>query len=148
MTQPLYHRTAPPFRLKQPVSILMPVYNEVDVIEDVVEEWVRDVIRHLPKGSEMIFDEGGSTDGTREILHRLTGKYRFIRVILNQKKEGFAAAARRLYQEAKCPLIFFTDSDGQYVAADFWKVARHIHAYDVVHGAKLGRKDPWPRRLF
>jgi glycosyltransferase involved in cell wall biosynthesis len=139
---------APPFKMKQPVSILMPVYNEADVIEDVVEEWVRDVVRHLPRGSEFIFDEGGSTDGTREILARLARKYRFIRVIWNARKEGFAAAARRLYGEARCPLIFFTDSDGQYIAADFWKVARYVPAYDVVHGAKLGRKDPLPRRLF
>jgi glycosyltransferase involved in cell wall biosynthesis len=133
--------------LAQPVSVLMPVCNEADIIEDVIEEWVRDVFRYLPPGSEFLFDEAASTDGTREILARMCAKYPFIRVMYHDRKDGFAAAARRLYHEAKCPLIFFTDSDGQYLAADFWKLTKHIDHYDVIHGAKLGRKDPLLRRL-
>ncbi len=132
----------------EPVSILMPVCNEAEIIEDVIEEWVQDVFRYLPEGSEFLFDDGASTDGTREILGRMCEKYPFIRVRYSDRKEGFAAAARRLYSEARCPLIFFTDSDGQYVAADFWKLAKHVPTYDFVHGAKIGRKDPLGRRLF
>jgi glycosyltransferase involved in cell wall biosynthesis len=134
--------------ISMPVSILMPVYNEADILEDVIEEWVGDVFRYLPEGSEFIFDEGGSTDDTREILDRLCKKYPFIQVIYNKQKDGFAAAARRLYLKASCPLTFFTDSDGQYIASDFWKLSKYISRYDVVHGAKLGRKDPLARRLF
>ena len=51
------------------------------------------------------------------------------------------------YTEPQRPLVFFTDSDGQYVLADFWKLAKHIDHYDLVHGAKLGRKDPFVRRI-
>lgn len=129
------------------VSVLMPVSNEADIIEDVIEEWVRDVIQYLPEGSEFLFDEAGSTDGTREILHRMCEKYPFVRVMYHDVKDGFAAAARRLYSAARCPLVFFTDSDGQYVAEDFWKLAKHIDRYDLVHGAKLGRKDSLIRRV-
>jgi glycosyltransferase involved in cell wall biosynthesis len=133
--------------LKQPVSILMPVYNEAEVIEAVVEEWVADVIRYLPEGSELVFDEGGSNDGTREILGRLCTKYPFIRVIYNERKDGFANAARRLYTSAKCPWVFFTDSDGQYIASDFWKIAKFADRYDYIRGGKIGRKDPIFRRI-
>lgn len=138
----------PIIELREPVSILMPVSNEADVIEEVVEEWVREVISHLPLGSELLFDEAASTDGTRDILQRLTIKYPFINVEYRDKKDGFANAARRLYERAKCPWIFFTDSDGQYVARDFWKLAKHIDSrYDLIRGAKIGRKDPLIRRL-
>ena len=138
----------PVIELREPVSILMPVSNEADVIEKVVEEWVREVISHLPAGSELLFDEAASTDGTRDILQRLTIKYPFINVEYHNKKDGFANAARRLYERAKCPWIFFTDSDGQYVARDFWKLAKHIDSrYDLIRGAKIGRKDPLIRRL-
>jgi len=138
----------PVINLAVPVSILMPVSNEADVIEDVVEEWVRDVISYLPCGSELLFDEAASTDGTRDILQRLTAKYPFINVEYRDGKDGFANAARRLYDRAKCPWIFFTDSDGQYVASDFWKLAKHIDSqYDLIRGAKIGRKDPFIRRL-
>jgi glycosyltransferase involved in cell wall biosynthesis len=130
-----------------PVSILMPVSNEAEVIEDVIEEWVRDVFQYLPAGSEFLLDEAASTDGTREILQRLCSKYPFLKVTYNEKKDGFAAATRRLYAAARCPLVFFSDSDGQYVAEDFGKLAKHIDRYDLVHGAKLGRKDAFLRRL-
>jgi glycosyltransferase involved in cell wall biosynthesis len=119
-------------QLKEPVSILMPVCNEAEVIESVIEEWVQDVIKYLPEGSEFLFDEAASTDGTREILQRMCKTYPFIKVTYNEKKDGFAASARRLYKAAKCPYVFFTDSDGQYVAADFWKLAKSINRYDYI----------------
>lgn len=132
---------------KQPVSIVMPVCNEAAIIEEVVEEWVSEVFKYLPEGSEILFDEAASTDGTREILQRLQKKYPFIRVTFNPVKDGFAAAAKRLYQGAKCPLIFFTDSDGQYAASEFWKLTSFIEGYDIVHGAKITRQDPIYRRI-
>jgi len=137
-----------PVPLPGPVSILMPVCNEAEVIEEVIEEWVRDVFQHLPPGSELVFDDGASNDGTREILARAVEKYPFVRVLYDERRDGFAAAARRLYQTAKCPWVFFTDSDGQYVAADFWRLAGQAGQYDVIHGVKVGRKDPWLRRVF
>ena len=137
---------APVIKIASPVSILMPVYNEVDVIEFVIQEWIDDVVQFLPEGSEFILEDGNSTDGTTDIIRRLALKYPFIRLIVNPAKDGFSSAARRLYHEAKCPLVFFTDSDGQYVASDFWKLAPYIETYDLVHGAKMGRKDPALRR--
>ena len=129
------------------VSILMPVSNEADIIEGVVEEWVEEVFQYLPEGSELLFDEAASTDGTREILKRLCAKYPFIKVCYNEKKDGFAAAARRLYAAARCPFVFFTDSDGQYVASEFWKLTSYADAHAIVHGAKIGRQDPFLRKV-
>jgi glycosyltransferase involved in cell wall biosynthesis len=131
----------------QPVSILMPICNEAEVIEGVIEEWVQEVIQFLPQGSELVFDEAASTDGTREILSRMMIKYPFIRTQFNEKKDGFAAAAARLYMTARCPLVFFTDSDGQYVAEEFWKLAPYVSEYDIVHGAKIGRQDNFFRKV-
>jgi len=138
----------PIIEFSEPVSILMPISNEVDVIEEVIEEWVASVISYLPKGSQLLFDEAASTDGTREILSRLQVKYPFIDVEYREKKDGFGNAAKRLYERAKCPWIFFTDSDGQYIASDFWKIAKFTNSnYDLIRGAKIGRKDPLIRRV-
>jgi len=131
----------------EPVSILMPVCNEQEVIEAVIEEWAQDVIQYLPAGSELMIDDA-STDGTRDILAKLIARYPFIKVFYQDKKDGFANAARRLYKNANCPWIFFTDSDGQYIAKDFWKLAKHINNnFDLIRGAKVGRKDPMLRRV-
>lgn len=137
-------RTRP--KLAQAVSVLMPVYNEIDVIETVVEEWARDVFAYLPEGSELLFDDS-STDGTTDALERLRARHPFIR-INRSKRDGFFNSAMRLYRLADCDLVFFTDSDGQYVAADFWKVAAQIEHNDMVHGAKVDRHDPRYRLTF
>jgi dolichol-phosphate mannosyltransferase len=134
-------------RLSQPISILMPVCNEADIIRDVIGEWFTEVLQYAPQGSEMVFDDGASTDGTREILGDLARtKYPFIRVI-QSVRDGFAAAARRLYSAATCPLVFFTDSDGQYVPAEFWKLVPYLERSHLVHGAKVNRQDPAIRRV-
>jgi glycosyltransferase involved in cell wall biosynthesis len=80
-----------------PVSILMPVRNEADVIEMVIDEWVNDVFRYLPDGSEILLDDAASTDGTRQILECRCQKYPFLHVRFNERPDGFLAAARRLY---------------------------------------------------
>jgi hypothetical protein len=126
----------------------MPVSNEADVIESVVEEWVEKVFKYLPNGSEFIFEEAGSGDGTKEILHQLSIKYPFIKVFYRDEKDGFGNAAKRLFHHASCPLIFFTDSDGQYIPDDFWKIAKYQDQdFDLIRGAKIGRKDPLARRI-
>ena len=127
-----------------PVSVLMPVYNEADVIEQVIREWQTDVMAWLPAGSELLLDDGDSTDGTKAILTRLSIEFVNIRVLWS-RREGFAMAARRLYGEARGDFLFFTDSDGQYVASEFWKVADLIGTADVAHGTKQNRQDPWLR---
>ena len=125
--------------LKEPVSILMPVCNEVDIIEEVMDEWINQVLAKLPAGSELILDDC-STDGTERILQNLAERHPFIRINF-APRDGFFNSAMRLYRLARCPLIFFTDSDGQYVPEEFWKIAAEIERYDMVHGYKLVRKD-------
>lgn len=132
--------------LTEPVSILMPVYNESEIIEKVVKEWHQEVISFLPQGSELIFDDA-SNDQTTKLLASLKKNYPYIQVHHSQR-DGFGNAAKRLYMMAKNPLIFFTDSDGQYLPADFWKIAKVMQAldsggYDMVNGYKVDRKHPY-----
>jgi glycosyltransferase involved in cell wall biosynthesis len=118
----------------------MPVCNEADVIVEVIDEWARDVFAYLQDGSELVFDDC-STDGTTELIQQASVAHRFVR-LERSARDGFFASAMRLYRLAACPIVFFTDSDGQYIPADFWKIARHIGDHDMVHGAKTARKDP------
>ena len=131
--------------LVEPVSVLMPVYNEEDLIENVVEEWHREVFAFLPQGSEWLFDDA-SDDGTTDILERLRERYPYIR-ISHSRRDGFGNAAKRLYAMAENPWVFFTDSDGQYIPADFWRIAKAIGSadaggYDMLNGYKVNRKHP------
>jgi hypothetical protein len=135
-------------RFKYPVSIVMPVSNEGFIIEQTITEWIDDVFQYLPPGSEMLFDEAGSIDNTKDILVRLSKLHPFIKVEYHETRDGFANAVHRLYSRASCPFVMYTDSDGQYKATEFWKAAKFIDSYDIVHGIKIEHNDPWCRKLL
>jgi dolichol-phosphate mannosyltransferase len=130
------------------VSILAPVCNEAEGIESFVVELVEVVYRYLPAGSEILIQEGGSTDGTKEILRELNERLPFVQIEYSPTKEGFAAAARKLFKRAKNPIVFFVDSDGQCVIPEFWKLVSHIRDYDWVISRKNIRRDPLLRRVL
>lgn len=131
----------------EPVSILLPVCDEVEGIESVLAELVEVVYRHLPEGSEFLIEEGGSRDGTKDLLRSLNQRWPFLNVAYKDRREGFAAAARNLYQRASCPWVFFSDSDGQCVASEFWRLAGAAQGFDFVLGVKRVRYDPLVRRI-
>jgi len=133
--------------LHEPVSILLPVCDEVEGIESVLAELVEVVYRHLPEGSEFLIEESGSKDGTKELLVELKKRWTFLDIVFNPKREGFGPAARALYRRASCPWVFFTDSDGQCVASEFWRLAEHAGDHDFLLGVKRVRYDPLVRRI-
>jgi glycosyltransferase involved in cell wall biosynthesis len=128
----------------KPVSILMPVCNEAKVIEKVLAEWDQSVLCKLPAGSELLFDDC-SEDGTTEILREARRALPYIQ-IHRSARDGFFNSAMRLYRLAQNDLLFFTDSDGQYIAEDFWRIYCHIDEFDMVHGYKSRRCDPLYRK--
>jgi glycosyltransferase involved in cell wall biosynthesis len=131
----------------EPVSILLPVTDEVEGIESVLAELVEVVYRHLPEGSEFLIEESGSTDGTKELLAELQNRWSFLDVVYNERREGFGPAARHLYSRARNPWVFFTDSDGQCVASEFWRLAEQAEQHDFLLGVKRVRYDPLVRRM-
>ena len=52
------------------LSILAPVYNEENVIVDVVKRW-EEIISENSIDAEIVLNNDGSTDGTAEILDKL-----------------------------------------------------------------------------
>ena len=116
---------------KLPVSILMPVCDEEDVIEEVLKKWNEKVLLKLPKGSEFVVEDA-SIDNTPNILKKLVQEG--ININLNfHKKDGFHNAIRRLPSYTKNEIIFITDSDGQYPIDDFWLIYENFEGQDIVN---------------
>jgi len=65
------------------VSVIVPCRNEVDSIEDCVRSILNQ--QEPPGGMELLVVDGMSTDGTRDILHRLSTEDDRLRVIDNPK---------------------------------------------------------------
>ena len=123
-----------------PVSIVMLVHNEAEVIEHVVRGFHREIISRLP-GSEFIIAEDGSRDGSTEILGRLRDELG-LRLIHRDERRGYTRALKDALALPTHELILFSDSDGQHDPADFWRLVKRIPYCDMVIGVKQPRQDP------
>lgn len=128
------------------LSLVLPVHNEVYVIESVIREWVLELSKnHLE--FKIIVCEDGSSDGTSELLKRIQKKYS---LVLSQKKmrRGYGGAVIDGILTAKSTYILSIDSDGQcdpHDLANFWK---NRNQADVLIGRRIVRADPEQRKLF
>ena len=142
-TLPDLERRAPEPGVPGPVSIVMLVYNEAEVIEHVVRGFHREIVSRLP-GSEFIVAEDGSRDGTAEILERLRDELGLV-LIHRDERRGYTRALKDALALPKHELILFSDSDGQHDPTDFWRLAKRFPYCDMVIGFKQPREDPFYR---
>lgn len=139
--------TTTPYGINLPVDILIPVCNEVNVIESILHDWILE-LEKLPKGSKIIIEDAASTDGTIEVLERYINTPS-VRIFFHQERDGFSSALKRLFYNSNNPLVFVCDSDGQYLIDDFkFFVTKYQSGIDFVKGVKVNRRDSWPRRLL
>lgn len=122
------------------LSIIIPVYNEAEIIENVIRGFYEKVIKKI-HNTKFIIAEDGSTDGSKEILNKLKKKIPFV-LISTKEKKGYTKAFKDALSIAKTGLVFFSDSDGQHDPADIFKLLKEIDKYDIVGGYKSPRHDP------
>ena len=122
------------------VSIVMPAYNEAEIIESCVREWHMEVVSRIP-GSELIVVDDCSRDATGEIVNRLSGELPGVRCIRPPRNGGHGPALRFGFDAAQYPWIFQTDSDRQHLPSDFWKLWEIRDNADFVFGIRDQRAD-------
>ncbi len=122
------------------LSVVIPVYNEAGVIEEVVRDFNEKVIKKIPD-TRFIIAEDGSTDGTKEILSRLNKEILF-KLVSGKERKGYAKAFKDALSAVETEFIFFSDSDGQHDPQDIFKLIEEIGDNDIVGGYKSPRRDP------
>jgi glycosyltransferase involved in cell wall biosynthesis len=132
--------------LGKSVSLIMLVYNEAEIIEEVIRDYYNKVASKLDD-MEFIVAEDGSTDGTKEILDNLA-KDLPITLHSGNERKGYVRAYRDALSLPQKEVVFFSDSSGKHDPADFWKMYELTDRYDIVSGYKKHRKDPFYRILL
>jgi glycosyltransferase involved in cell wall biosynthesis len=120
------------------LDVVLPVYNEVEIIRGVVLDFYHKIILNLP--SRLIVAEDGSVDGTKETLRLLTNDIP-ISLFSHPQRKGFAKGASDALKRCSAEWVFFSDSDGQYFASDFWRLWENRYGYDLIIGRKLQRSE-------
>jgi dolichol-phosphate hexosyltransferase len=96
------------------LSILMPVYNERERVEEAIAEVLS---TDLPADFELIIVDDGSTDGTREILRNGDWGER-VRLIEHEHNQGKGAAIQTGLREARGDFSCIFDADLEYDPED------------------------------
>lgn len=116
------------------LSIVMPVYNERVTIEEILSR-----VEAVGLADEIVIVDDGSTDGTRELLHKLASKYPITNLIMHQHNQGKGAAVRTGIQAARGELILIQDADLEYDPRDYTTLLKPIEegVADVVYGSRF-----------
>jgi glycosyltransferase involved in cell wall biosynthesis len=136
------------------LSIVIPVYNEIDTIHEILRQ-VSDVDIGLEK--EIILIDDCSTDGTREILEKISNNEKealdlipskgpqSIKAIFHEQNAGKGGALRTGFRHVTGDITIVQDADLEYDPRDYPRLVKPIldGEADVVYGSRfLGRKRP------
>jgi len=127
------------------VSLVLPVYNEVNNIETVVRSFYDEISGRVDL--EIVVAEDGSTDGTKDVLRKLSQEVPMV-VLMESQRLGYAGGLKRGLQKATGDYVLFCDSDGQHFPSDFWKLYEARDGCDMVDGWRVDRADSRFRKVM
>jgi glycosyltransferase involved in cell wall biosynthesis len=115
------------------LSVVIPVYNEVENIEEILER-----VQSTNLAAEIIVVDDGSQDGTRALLQNLQGK-KAVCVILHQQNQGKGSAVVTGLEAAKGDVLLIQDADLEYDPRDYSVLLQPIEEgkADVVYGSRF-----------
>ena len=116
------------------LSIIIPCYNEVTTISEIVRQVHAIDIKDL----EIIVVDDASNDGTREVLEKIV-KPLAAKIIYHSKNMGKGTALRSGFEEAKGDVVVVQDADLEYNPQNIPKMLKLIESgmADVVFGSRF-----------
>jgi glycosyltransferase involved in cell wall biosynthesis len=135
------------------ISLVIPVYNEVESLEPLHAE-IKAVALSHNLDLEILFIDDGSKDGSWERIRELAARDGSVRGLRFRRNFGKAAALSAGFKAARGSVIITLDADLQDDPAEIprFLAALDEGPLDVVAGWKKVRHDPWhkvyPSRVF
>lgn len=115
------------------VSVVVPVFNEVDTVERALERLVA-----IPFDKEIIAVDDGSTDGTGALLDRLLQRGRIDILLKHDSNRGKGAAIRNAFNHVTGSVVVIQDADLELDPAEIPRLLAPIEEEGavVVYGAR------------
>src|SRR5689334_7775849 len=115
------------------LSALIPVYNEVDTLEKIIE-----LLEKVPVVRQIIVVDDGSTDDTPWVLRRLADAGRVVAHFL-QRNQGKGSALRDALRLADEEYLVIQDADLEYDPRDLQRMAAEVGRANVqvVYGSRF-----------
>jgi len=123
-------------------SIIIPAYNEGDVIKQVLLD-IQNTMARAGTNYEILVIDDGSTDNTAEEAHGAG-----VIVIQHPYNIGYGAALKTGIRRAKGAYLITIDSDGQHDPNDIPRLMNEIGKFDMVVGNRTQKSDTEKHRDF
>jgi glycosyltransferase involved in cell wall biosynthesis len=134
--------------LVRDVSAFFPCYNDELSIPRMVRD-VHGALRKSVEDFEIIVVDDGSRDGSVAVLRSLQCEIPELRIVEHETNRGYGGALLSGFAAATRTWVFYTDGDAQYRASELTRCIDAVEpGIDFVQGYKLGRGDPWYRKLI
>jgi glycosyltransferase involved in cell wall biosynthesis len=128
-------------RVIRSISIIIPVYNEVECVEGTYYS-IKKILDAEEYKYEIIIVNDGSQDGTEKVLDRLANGDQKLSIIHFALNYGQTAAMMAGIDHARGDVIITIDADGQNDPGDIPRLLEKIdEGYDVVSGWRIHRQD-------
>ncbi len=123
------------------LSIIIPVYNEVDNIEKLIQ-----AVKSVELKKEIIIVDDYSTDGTRNYLKNVTDA----KVVFHEKNMGKGSAIRTGLKHATGNVVIIQDADLEYSPTDYPRLLEPIlrGATKVVYGSRILGKGTFLKKSY
>jgi len=122
------------------LSIIIPVYNEGEIVNQVIEDLKKELIKIPDLEYEIIAINDASTDKTGDVLKEISG----IQVINHPHNRGYGASLKTGFRKSKNDLILIIDADDTYPSESISDLLKNIDDYDMVVGARVGKNAKIP----
>lgn len=125
------------------VSIVIPIYNEIQGIERTID----DIYESMEKSGllfEVILVDDGSNDGTSDVIKNIVRNN--LKKVTHPVNRGYGASIKSGIDVAQHELIVITDADNTYPAESIPKLLEMANGYDMVVGARNIENQPYIRR--
>ena len=120
------------------LSILIPCYNEVNTITEIVHRVIENLVKYNLTNYEIIIVDDFSNDGTRKILEKIKSK-KFIKIYYHDRNLGKGAAVQTGIRNISGEIVIIQDADLEYNPQDYNKLLIPFFEAnaDVVYGSRF-----------
>lgn len=127
------------------LSILIPVYNERETIQPLIEK-VKSTWISIEK--EILVGDDGSTDGTRELLYKMRNDPK-LKIEFMKKNVGRGGVIKHLWSKLSGDIIIHQDADLEYNPDEYQTLLEPILSgkADVVYGSRFKGRIEKMRKL-
>ena len=130
------------------VSVVMPVYNEVAILQPLTEA-VRNAVIDQCAELQIVYVNDGSTDGSTELLDELTKQFSEVCVLHLSRNFGHQPAVQAGLEHADGDVVVLMDSDMQDDPnALCLFLAEWEAGSDVVYAQRRNRKESLPKKFL